>query len=220
MNNKFSKRFEELEEEMNKVGESQYTTHDAIFGHSEHVDAEALLEWRVKVKNLIVKVCGNESEHYQAFKEKEKDRAYTSSLTKFKELKAVFKATKDDFDGGYLSSYKSIVQAEVFDSELEQAYELLKSGYYVAATVICGVVLETALRELCDQQGIPYGKMDKMNSDLAKAGVYNKIVQKQITAHAGLRNSAAHGNQSEFTQQDVEQMLPSVENFLAVHLDN
>lgn len=220
MNNKFATRFQELEEEMNKVGASQYTSHSEMFGRSEHVDAEALLEWRIKVKNLMVKVCGSESEHYQAFKEKEKDQAYTSSLTKFKELKAVFKATKDDFDGGYLSSYKSIVQAEVFDSELEQAYELLKSGYYVAAAVICGVVLETTLRELCDQQGISHGKMDKMNSDLAKAGVYNKIVQKQITAHAGLRNSAAHGDQSEFTQQDIEQMLPAVEQFLSVHLGN
>src|SRR5690606_35514446 len=153
-------------------------------------------------------------------KEKEKEQAFTGSLKKYIELKAVFKATIDDFDGGYLSTYKSIVQAEVFDSELEQAYELLKSGYYVSAAVICGVVLETALRELCDQAGIPHGKMDKMNADLAKAGIYNKIVQKQLTAHASLRNSAAHGNQSEFTKQDVEQMLPAVEQFLAVHLSS
>jgi len=54
---------------------------------------------------------------------------------------------------------------------------------------------------------------------LAKAGVYNKIVQKQITAHAGVRNSAAHGNQSEFTKTDVEQMIPAIEQFLASHLD-
>ncbi|WP_218190321.1 DUF4145 domain-containing protein [Pseudomonas sp. CC6-YY-74] len=218
MNNKLSKRFQELEEEMGRVGETKHVTHSEMFGKSEHVDAEALLEWRVKVKNLIVKVCGKESEHYEAFKEKEKDQAFTGSLSKYRELKAVFKATKDDFDGGYLASYKSIVQAEVFDTELEQAYELLSSGYYVAAAVICGVVLETALRELCDQSGIAYGKLDKMNADLAKAGIYNKIVQKQITAHAGLRNSAAHGNQSEFSKQDVEQMLPAVEQFLSVHL--
>jgi len=116
-------------------------------------------------------------------------------------------------------SYKSIVQAEVFDTELEQAHELLNSEYYVAAAVIAGVVLETALRELCERASIVIGSMDKMNADLAKAGVYNKIVQKQITAHAGVRNSAAHGNQSEFTKTDVEQMIPAIEQFLASHLD-
>ena len=220
MNRKFTDRFEALEKEMIKVGNTRHTTYDEMFGSSDHVDAEAFLEWRIKVKNLLVKLCGKKSEHYQAFKDKEKDRAFTDSLHKFKELKAVFNATKDDFEGGYLSSYKSIVQAEVFDNELEQAYELLKNGYYMAAAVIGGVVLETALRELCDQHKIPYGKLDKMNSDIAKAGVYNKIMQKQITAHAGLRNSAAHGKQSEFSQQDVEHMLPAIEQFLAVHLDS
>ena len=189
-----------------------------MFGRSENVDVDLFLEWRVKVKNLIVKVAGENSEHYKEFSKAEGSSSWSGSLTKFKALKAVFLATKEDFDGGYLSSYKAIVQAEVFDTELEQAYELLKSGYYVAAAVIGGVVLETALRELCDREIIPHGKMDKMNADLTKAGVYSKIVQKQITAFAGIRNSAAHGNKEEFTK-GVEQMLPALEQFLAVNLD-
>jgi hypothetical protein len=75
----------------------------------------------------------------------------------------------------------------------------LRSGYYPAAAVITGVVLETALRELCDKEKIPNGKLDRMNADLAKAGVYNKLVQKQITAIAAIRNSVAHGKSNEFT---------------------
>lgn len=118
-----------------------------------------------------------------------------------------------------MSSYKAIVQAEVFDNELEQVYELLSNNYHVAAAVIAGVVLETSLRELCDREGIKHGKLDKMNSDLVKAGVYSKIVQKQITAHAGIRNSAAHGNQNEFNKIDVEQMIPAIEKFLSFNLD-
>ncbi|PKG46962.1 MULTISPECIES: DUF4145 domain-containing protein [Halomonadaceae] len=219
MDKKISKRFIELEAQAEKVAATHKTSHSEMFGRSDNVDSDVFLEWRVKVKNLMVKVGGENSEHYKEFSKAEEDSSWSGSLTKFKALKAVFLATKEDFDGGYLSSYKAIVQAEVFDTELEQAYELLKSGYYVAAAVIGGVVLETALRELCDREGIAHGKMDKMNADLTKAGTYTKIVQKHITAFAGIRNSAAHGNTEEFSKSDVEKMLTSIEQFIASHID-
>ena len=174
-----------------------------------------MLGWTVKVKNLLVKVGGEECEHYKELIKTEKLSSLSGNMSKFKAQKAVLEAAKEDFEGGYLSSYKSIVQADVFDTELEQANELLQSGYFVAAAVITGVVLETALRELCDREGIPTGKMDKMNADLVKSAIYSKVTQKQITAYAGIRNSAAHGNLNEFTKNDVEQMIPSVEQFLS-----
>ncbi|MGG6240079.1 DUF4145 domain-containing protein [Nodosilinea sp. AN01ver1] len=135
-----------------------------------------------------------------------------------KRLKAIFLAAKEDFEGGYLSSMRALVQAEVFDSELEQANELLNSGYFTAAAVVAGVLLETALRELCEKEGISVGKLDKMNADLAKAGVYNKLIQKRITALADIRNSAAHGKVNEFVEQDVTDMIRYVSLFLASHL--
>lgn len=88
----------------------------------------------------------------------------------------------------------------MFDSELEQASALFQAGYKLPATIVAGVVLETSLRELCDQEGLPHGKLDKMNSDLAKLGKYNKLQQKRITALADIRNSAAHGKPQEFTE--------------------
>ena len=113
---------------------------------------------------------------------------------------------------------KALVQAEVFDSELEQARQLLDKTYYAAAAVISGVVLETALRELCDREEIGYSSLNKMNADLAKAGVYNKLIQKQITAYADVRNSAAHGKPDEYRKEDVSDMIDYVQRFLANHL--
>ena len=57
-----------------------------------------------------------------------------------------------------------------------------------------------------------------MNADLAKAGKYNKLMQKRITALADIRNSAAHGKVDEFTKQNVVNMIDEVEQFLANHL--
>lgn len=107
----------------------------------------------------------------------------------------------------------------MFSSELEQAAELLSSGYKLAAAVIAGVVLETGLREICDRHSIEHAKLDKMNSDLAKQGVYNRLQQKRITALADIRNSAAHGKPEEFTNEDVSLMIRDIEQFLANHIN-
>jgi len=213
----FKQRFEELEEQASQLESSKKVLRTEIIGGTNEVDSNLLLSWKVKVKNLLSKVCGEDSQHFKQF-EREEESVYYTTYGIFKAFKAVFLAAKEDFDGGYLSSIKTLVQAEVFDSELEQANELFSSGYYTAAAVIAGVVLETALRELCDRSGIPHGKLDKMNSDLAKAGVYNKLNQKRITAIADIRNSAAHGKQNEFTVQDVSDMIKDVSRFLADYL--
>ncbi|KAF0200702.1 MAG: hypothetical protein FD173_2254 [Gallionellaceae bacterium] len=138
----------------------------------------------------------------------------------FQRLKAIFLAAKEDYEGGYIFSIRSLVQAEIFDSELEQAGELLRAGYVGAAAVIAGVVLETALRDSCSQRSIDMGKLDKMNADMAKAGVYSILVQKQITAFADIRNNAAHGNYEKFNNDDIVSMISRIERILAEHLGN
>ena len=185
----------------------------------EHVDDDLYIAWLVKVKDLISKVCGEDSQHFKALVHATTEDTFKGSYDVFKSVSAIFIATKEDYENGYLSSYKAIVQAEIFDGELDQAKELLEKNYYPAAAVIAGVVLETTLRELCDRESIEHGKMDKMNSDLAKAGVYTKNMQKQLTALAGIRNSAAHGNSDEFTKQDVTQIIKAIELFLVNYHD-
>lgn len=184
------------------------------------VDEYLLLNWIVKAKSLLSKTCGEGSHHFKQF-EKAETANRTIAMTGpkvFTNLKAVFLAAKEDFEGGYLSSVKVLVQAEVFDSELEQARQLFDKTYYSAAAIISGVVLETALRELCDREEINHSNLNKMNADLAKAGVYNKLIQKQITAYADIRNSAAHGKPNEYGREDVSDMIDYVQRFLANHL--
>jgi hypothetical protein len=133
-------------------------------------------------------------------------------------MSTVFFAAKEDYEGGYLSTFRSLVQAEVFDSELEQSASLLSGGYRVAAAVIAGTVLETALRELCTRNNLVHGKLDKMNADLARATVYNANMAKRVTAIAATRNSAAHGRPEEFSDGDVRAMIDDIERFLSQHL--
>jgi hypothetical protein len=217
----FNNRFEELLAQLEDLLVSKASVYNNYLEkHVANIDGNALLEWTVKASNLLGKVCGIDSEHYKKFSENDsKGGLFVTYLDKLERLKAIFLAAKEDYQGGYLRTTRSLIQAEVFDSELEQASSLLKAGYKSpAAAVVAGVVLETTLRELCDQHNLPHGKLDKMNSDLTKAGVYNKLQQKRITALADIRNSAAHGKKDDFSQEDVVDMIRDVERFVATHL--
>lgn len=214
---KLSYRFDQLYSEVPAI-EATITHYRSDFGDYTKMDDEAALTWKVKVKNLLVATCGKESQHYLEFLEAEKLGSYESSSDAFKRMKSVLNAAMDDYKNGYLTSIKNLIQADVFDSELEQAEELLSNGYKLAAAVIAGVVLETALRDLCLREGLSLGKLDKMNADLAKADVYNKLQQKRITALADIRNSAAHGKSDEFSENDVTAMIRDIEQFLISQL--
>jgi hypothetical protein len=182
----------------------------------EYVDDNLFLGWRVKARNLLSQACGANTEHYRQFEQTEKDnRSYQTNYDLARRLRQVFLAAREDYEGGYLKSIRSLVHAELFDDELDQARELQASGYKTAAAVVAGVVLETTLRTLCGDRGIPVGKLDKMNADLAKDGLYNKLVLKQITALADIRNKAAHGETAGFTDDDVIDMIKRVERFLS-----
>lgn len=212
----FVKRYAELAVQVLSVEstkKSEYSNYTQT--HNDVIDNELFLSWCIKSRHLIFNSCGENSQHFKSFEKAEKPQSYESTFDAFKRVKAVFFAAKEDYEGGYITSVKNLVQAEVFDSELEQATELLEAGYATAAAVIAGAVLETTLRNLCDANGIAHGKLDKMNADLAKAGVHNALVQKNITALAATRNSAAHGKTGEFSKEDVKHMIAEINRYVS-----
>jgi hypothetical protein len=214
--NLLNKRFAELREQADEVMGSEKIYNRVR--ETNDIDSNTVLNWEIKAKSLIGQACGPDSEHAKAFESASEGGMYSTNLKNMKRMISVFDAAQEDFVGGYLKSTRSLVQAEVFGSELEQAAELLKSGYSVPAAVVAGTVLETCLRELCDRNGIQHGKLDKMNGDLTKAGAYNAIAQKRITYLAAVRNSAAHGKKNEFEQYDVAAMIDEIERFVSQYL--
>lgn len=213
----FSRRFQELETESARVASTK-RIRERSRSAVEDIEKQDLLGWTVKAENLIANACGKDSAHLAAFINNKETLMYGTYLNTLGKLTSVLAAAKEDFDGGYIVSIKSLVSAEVLGSELDQAKELYAGKYYTASAVIAGTVLETTLRQICDRIPIPTGKLDKMNADLVKAGVYNTLVQKRITALAGVRNSAAHGKPNEFTADDVADMIEYVERFATDHV--
>jgi hypothetical protein len=118
-----------------------------------------------------------------------------------------------------LAEMQHLVRADLLDDLLAQAEILLEHGYHIPAATIAGAVLEDTLRKLCDSADIEYSaktNIDSLNSDLAH--VYNKLIQKEITAKAHLRNDADHGHFDRVRPEDVSDMVRWVRRFVTERL--
>ncbi len=133
----------------------------------------------------------------------------------------ILEAAHNDFTEGFLFDLRSLISAELLGDFLEQAETLLQEGYYVPAASLAGAVLEDSLRKLCEKNGMEVPektKIDKLNTELAKANIYNKLTQKEITAKADIRNNADHGKYDKFTEEDVGFMVKWIRKFESEHL--
>jgi hypothetical protein len=211
-------RFEDLEQRAKVIAEKD---REFDFRSNEgkdyyNVKYASFQGWATNALNLVQRVFGEDSIHYQHLNEHYQH--FSGSESSFETCRAIFLAAKEDYEGDYIFKLRGLIQAEVFDDLLEQATELLKTGYKDPACVVAGVALETTLKELCTRNGIPLAKVDRMNADLCKAGIYNMAMQKQITAWAERRNKAAHGDSSASSSADVEDVIHGVERLIAEHL--
>lgn len=189
--------------------------------YRHHPSSTDYLRFRTEALNLIGKVCGKNSDHYLELKRIAEESASANNSYYFTYCYGILEAAHNDFNEGFLFEIKALISAELLADFLEQAEVLLQNGYYNPAASLAGAVLEDSLRKICEKNGIPVAektKIDTLNSDLAKAGIYNKLVQKQITANADIRNNADHGHFEKFTEKDVEDMIKWIQRFESEHL--
>lgn len=218
MNEKIKEKFERLLAEGKKV--FQECGWDGEDWHRLPSDID-YLRFRTESLNLIKRTCGEESEHYQQLRRLAEGKGTSDSSFYYHQCYGVLEAAYRDFSEDFLFDIRAMVRADLLGSFIEQAETLLNEGYYVPAASLTGAVLEDALRKMCDQQNIPYPektKIDVLNTCLAKARVYNKLTQKEITAKADIRNNADHGKFVQFTESDVKDMVIWVQRFISEHL--
>lgn len=139
------------------------------------------------------------------------------------EVRHVALGLRDDLVAGWVETVVELVHADTYSDYLEMAEGLLAKGYKDAAAVITGTSLEVHVRALCVKNGVTTTvadkpkKADTMNADLKKAGAYDGLRQKQLTAWMDLRNKAAHGDYDTFTVDDARQFIEGVRSFMMNH---
>jgi len=170
-------------------------------------------EWATNVLNLLHRTFGESSVHYKNLADHY--AKFEGWVSDFDDSYGIFRAAREDYEGGYLFNIRTLAKAEVLSDAISQAKELLSSGYKDPACILARVSLEAALKDLASRHGVTEGKLDRMNADLTKAGAYNMAKQKQITAWAEIGNKAAHGDWTQYTAQDAIAMVAGVESLVA-----
>ncbi len=140
------------------------------------------------------------------------------------ELIGVIYGLRSDVQADFVVSLEQLIHGELFADYLEMSDHLLDEGYKDPAAVLGGGTLEAHLRQLCAKNSIPTTrttakgpepkKAESMNQDLGSGSVYAMLDQKNVTAWLDLRNKAAHGKYTEYTKEQVGNMLSGIRDFL------
>jgi len=140
-----------------------------------------------------------------------------AAIPRFTQQLNIIKAINKRFESS-LFDIKQLVQADLFDSELEAAKELNEKGFLRGAGAIAGVVLEKHLLQVCDNHGVKITKKNPSISDyndkLKEAGTYETSSWRKIQHLGDLRNLCDHKKKKEPTAEDVDELIEGVERII------
>jgi hypothetical protein len=144
---------------------------------------------------------------------KEKVVGPDAAIQHFRQQVAILEAVKGRFESS-LFDIRQLVQADLFDSELDAAKELARSKFTRAAGALAGVVLERHLAQVCDNHNIRTAKKEptisELNNTLKDSNVID-IPQWRFIQHlADIRNLCDHKKTSEPTADQVNDLLAGV----------
>lgn len=135
----------------------------------------------------------------------------SAALLKMKIQVSIIKSLKNRFKNS-LFDIKEVVQAELFDSELDSAKELCKKGFVRGAGAIAGVVLENHLSHVSIQHNLKPRKNYIISylNDLLKDTVIDIPKWRFIQFLGDLRNLCDHKKQREPTQEEITKLIEGV----------
>jgi hypothetical protein len=149
--------------------------------------------------------------------------SYTSEKTfndfaivsmRFRTQLQILRAVEGRFESS-LFDIRQLVQADLFDSELDAARELIKNGFSRAAGAMAGVVLEKHLAQVASNHSIAIRKqhpsISDLNDTLKNGGVLDVPTWRLVQRLGDLRNLCDHNKQRDPTKEEVTELIDGVE---------
>ena len=134
----------------------------------------------------------------------------TAAIPEFDQQLSILKGVRSTLHSS-LIDLKTVLQADLFDTEIESAGALAKAGYLRPAGAICGVVVEKHLRQICENHGLRIRKRHPTISD------YNEILRIHSTVSvpqwrfvqhlADIRNICDHDRGREPRSEEIDDLL-------------
>lgn len=135
-----------------------------------------------------------------------------NAIPKFQQQLNILKAVQARFESS-LFDIQQLVQADLFDNELEAAKMLNKNKFVRAAGAIAGVVLEKHLGQVLKNHNLTCKKdtISPLNDALKAGDVYDIPTFRKIQHLGDIRNLCDHDSKREPTQEDVDEMINGVD---------
>ena len=136
-----------------------------------------------------------------------------AAIPRYHQQLAIVKAIQKRFKSS-LFDIRQVVQADLFDSEIEAASTLVKHGFLRAGGAVAGVIMEKHLAQVCENHGVKLRKKNPTIADYNDALKKREVVdtpQWRSNQYLGdLRNLCDHHKDCEPTKEQLNDLLNGV----------
>ena len=134
----------------------------------------------------------------------------SAAIPEFRQQLSIVKAARGTLESSLLN-LTTILQADLFDSEIESAKALAKAGYFRAAGAVCGVIIEKHLKQICTNHGLKSKKRNPTISDFNQLLKDEDIISvpdwRFIQHLTDIRNVCDHAKGKEPSKQEIDGLL-------------
>jgi hypothetical protein len=134
----------------------------------------------------------------------------TATLPKFEQQLNILKSAQARFESSIFDMIE-ILQADLFDDELDAAQELHRKGFLRAAGAVSGVVLEKHLAHVCFKHNLKTRKktpsINDLNQMLKDAGTIDTPMWRFIQRLGDIRNLSDHSKERAPTKEEVDDLI-------------
>lgn len=142
---------------------------------------------------------------------------FKAAFQKFQQQLLILKSVEKKFTSS-LFDIKTLVQADLFDSELKTAEELMNKGFLRASGAVCGVVLEKHLEQVLENHKLSLNKKNPgiadYNDELKKNGIIDVPTWRKIQHLGDIRNTCDHNKKIEPSKENVKELIEGCEKII------
>jgi len=140
-----------------------------------------------------------------------------AAVPMYQQQLSILKSVKRRFESS-LFDIRQLVQADIFDSEIDAARELSKKGFVRGAGAVAGVIIENHLIQVCANHDIKIKKKNPGINDLAQLLKDGDVIEtpqwRKIQHMADLRNLCDHKKKSEPSMDEINELIDGTQKLI------